>query len=168
MEPLAAPNLTDLAKLIASAQADVVIVGGVAMAMRGADYVTLDFDVCYRREAGNIARLCRALAPHSAMLRSAFVDIQMALLTEDAALSTDYGRVDLMGAITGIGAYEQVAQAATTMMVEALPIRVLTLDGLIQAKAALLRDKDKLHLATLKALRALKEEQTAYRTRTSP
>ncbi len=158
MPPVVEPRLDELVKVIAGAQADVVIVGGVAMILQGADYLTLDFDVCFRREPETIARLCRALAPHSALLRSAISDIQTALLTEDMSLITDFGRVDLMGVLAGIGDYEQVARLARTVQVDDVVVQVLGLDGLIATKEAILRVKDKLHLPTLRALKALQDE----------
>ena len=153
------PRLDTLVSVIANLHADVIIVGGVAMILLGADYLTIDFDVCYRRESETIARLCDALAPHSAFLRSAFLVIQNALLTENMALNTDFGRIGLMGSLTGIGDYEAVAKFAVPVRVDDLVVNVLGLEGLIAAKEAVLRDKDKLHLATLKALKALRDEQ---------
>jgi hypothetical protein len=158
MPPVVEPRFDELVKVIASAQADVIIVGGIAMILQGADYLTLDFDVCYRREPATIARLCRALAPHCELLRSAILDIQDALLTTDTTLLTDFGRLDLLGALAGIGDYEQVARLARTVQVEDVTVRVLGIDGLIATKEAIMREKDKLHLPSLRALKALNDE----------
>lgn len=159
MPPFTAPNLADLVKIIGRAQADVVIVGGIAMALRGGSYVTYDINVCYRREPETIARLCRALAPHSEYLRSAIFDIQTALLSEDMSLDTDLGRIDLLGALAGIGDYEQVLRVSQAMTVDDISVQVLSLEGLIATKEAMLRLKDQLHLPMLRALKAMKDEE---------
>lgn len=158
MPQFSAPNLADLVKIIGRAQAEVIIVGGIAMTLRGGSYVTYDFDVCYRREPVIISRLCRALAPHSPHLRSAISDIQTALMTEDMSLDTDLGRIDLLGALAGIGDYEQVLQLSQTMTVDDVVVQVLSLEGLIATKEAILREKDRLHLPMLHALKALQDE----------
>ena len=159
MPPFSAPNLADLVKIIARAQAEVIIVGRIAMTLRGGSYVTYDFDVCYRREPGTIARLCRALAPHRPHLCCALSDIQTAPLTEAMSLDTDLGRIDLLGVLAGIGDYEQVLQLSQTMTVDDVVVQVLSLDGLIATKEAILREKDLLHLPMLRALKALKDEE---------
>ncbi len=128
------------------------------MTLHGADYLTFDLDICYRRDEGTIAKLCRALAPHSPALRAAMLDYQDLPLTQNLGLQTDYGRVDLMGTVSGLGEYEQVLALAEPIEIDGQRLMVLGLDGLIRAKEAAGRDKDKLHLATLRALRALKDE----------
>ena len=86
------------------------------------------------------------------------LDYQDLLLTENLGLQTDYGRIDLMGTVSGLGEYEQVLALAEPIEIEGRRLMVLGLDGLIRAKEATGRDKDKLHLATLRALRALRDE----------
>jgi predicted nucleotidyltransferase len=147
-----------LVRVVAGAQADVVLIGGVAMSFHGANYVTFDLDLCYRRDPATIARLCEALAPYSATLRGALLDHQNVLLTENVGLETDFGHLDLMGHISGLGDYEQVLAHALPVEVDGQRLMVLGLDGLIRAKEAAGRDKDLLHLATLRALRAMRDE----------
>jgi len=58
-------NYTALMRLLAQAQVNMVVIGGVAMIVRSADYMTFDLDICYERSPENIERLCRALAAGS-------------------------------------------------------------------------------------------------------
>ncbi|MGQ0655275.1 MAG: nucleotidyltransferase, partial [Betaproteobacteria bacterium] len=48
-----------------------VVVGGVAMVLRGSSRVTVDLDVCYSRDVENLRRLAAALAPYRPRLRGA-------------------------------------------------------------------------------------------------
>ena len=152
------PEIDRLINVIARAEAEVVLIGGVAMILLGADNMTQDMDICYRREKTTISKLCRALAPYAPMLRAALLDYQDLLLNEDVGLDTEFGHIDIMGSISGIGEYDQVLALAEPIEIEGQRLMVLGLDGLIRAKEAAGRDKDKLHLATLRALRALRDE----------
>ena len=69
------PKFENLLRLLAEKQVKMVVVGGVAMNLRAADSMTLDLDICFEKTPDNIERLCQMLAPHSAMVRSAFMDI---------------------------------------------------------------------------------------------
>jgi len=48
-----------------------VVIGGVAASTHGSAQLTFDVDICYRRDAGNIERLCRTLEPLRPRLRNA-------------------------------------------------------------------------------------------------
>ena len=129
------------------------------MILQGATYFTLDIDICFRREPDNISRLCRALAPYSSLLRSASLDVQNALLSQDMSIDTDLGRVDMLGVLDGIGDYESVAAFAEPIAIDDASILVLSLDGLIRTKESINRQKDQLHLAELRALKALADSK---------
>jgi hypothetical protein len=51
-----------LLEVLADAGAEFVVIGGVAMVLRGSSRVTIDIDVCYARNDANLARLAHALA----------------------------------------------------------------------------------------------------------
>src|SRR5512142_2554774 len=48
-----------------------VIIGGIAMVLRGSSRVTVDLDICYARDAANLDKLASALAPFHPRLRGA-------------------------------------------------------------------------------------------------
>jgi hypothetical protein len=48
-----------------------VIVGGFALIIHGSGLGTSDFDICYSRRSGNLARLSKALGPLHPRLRGA-------------------------------------------------------------------------------------------------
>ncbi|HKE85535.1 MAG TPA: hypothetical protein VKB50_17355 [Vicinamibacterales bacterium] len=140
---------------------DFVIVGAVALVLHGSPRVTRDLDVCYSREPANLERLARAVKPFAPTLRGAPKDLPFAL---DAAtlkaglnftLQSKAGDLDLLGEITGIGAYPAVRRLSTVMRVYDRDVRVLSLDGLERAKLAVGRLKDLADLAEIREIKRL-------------
>ena len=70
---------------------------------------------------------------------------------------TDYGDVDLVGQVPGVGGYDQVLAQSEERRLLGLTIRVLSLDALIAAKRARGRRHDHLHLLELEELEKLRD-----------
>jgi hypothetical protein len=70
-------------------------------------------------------------------------------------LQTDWGILDCLGEVAGLGTYEQVLQHSITHQTSYGEFQVLTLDALIAAKEAAGREKD---LFAVRLLRGLKEK----------
>ncbi|MEK7807623.1 MAG: hypothetical protein AAB571_01005 [Chloroflexota bacterium] len=155
------PRYTELLKLLANANVNMVVVGGVAMVLRASDAYTYDVDICFERTPQNAERLCRALAPYCQPIRSAFFDVVNLLttITKGEKFKTDLGDIDLIGEISGLGDYHQLLEYSEPIEVENFVVQVLTLDGLIKAKEAANRPKDQLHLITLRALKKMEDEE---------
>ena len=71
---LAWQEMTQLERLLTALQragVDLIIVGGVAARAHGSSRLTDDLDVVYARDAGNLARVVKALAPLKPYLRGA-------------------------------------------------------------------------------------------------
>ena len=143
-----------------------VVIGGLAMVAQGSAYITYDLDICYQRTPTNIAALTAALGPLHPNLRGApeglpfrfdAPTIQSGL---NFTLQTDLGPVDVLGEVAGVGSYDQVVTQSDEETVCGLTVRVLSLDGLIAAKRASGRDKDKLHLLELEELKKLRDAGT--------
>lgn len=89
-----------------------VLVGGVAATLHGSARLTQDVDVVYARDAGNLGRLARALAPLKPYLRGAPAGLPFRLDEQTLAaglnftLTTSAGDIDLLGEIAGAGSYE--------------------------------------------------------------
>lgn len=154
--------MTDVERLLdalAGAGVDFVVVGGVAMVLRGSSRVTLDIDVCYSRDQANLQRLAAALAPYRPRLRGAPPDLPFLWDERTLAsglnftLTTDLGDVDILGEVTGLGDYEKVAAASSPLSVGTLTIVVLDLDGLERTKRAAGRAKDLVDLAEIAEIR---------------
>jgi hypothetical protein len=60
---------------------------------------------------------------------------------------------------SGLGDYEQVCANSTLIKVDTVIVNVLTVDGLIKAKAAANREKDKPHLVELRALKEMLKQE---------
>src|SRR5216683_2492301 len=145
-------------------QVDFVVIGGLAMTLNGSAYITNDVDVCYSRTPQNIARLAAALEPLHLYLRGVpqglpfRFDVATIQAGLNFTLTTDLGDLDVLGEVSGIGFYDQVLAMSEEKEVYGLKVRVLSLDGLVAAKKAAGRTKDKLHLLELEELKKLRDE----------
>jgi hypothetical protein len=144
---------------LAAAEVDFILVGGLAANAHGAIRTTRDLDILYARDAENLARIERALAPHSPYLRGAPPGLPFRL---DAAtlqsglnftLTTALADLDLLGEIAGGGRYEELLPETRVVDLLGVPCRCLSLDALIRTKRAAGRPKDFEALAELEALR---------------
>jgi predicted nucleotidyltransferase len=140
-----------------------VVIGGLAMITHGSAYLTKDIDLCYNRSASNVAALAAAFAPLHPYLRGAppgwpfrfdAPTIQAGL---NFTLTTDLGDVDLLGEVSGVGSYDQVFAQSEEHILFGMKARVLSLDGLIAAKKAAGRGKDRQHLLELEELKKLRD-----------
>jgi hypothetical protein len=144
-------------------QVEYVVIGGLAMIAHGSDYMTKDVDICYSRTPANIAALAAAFAPLHPYLRGApaglpfCFDVPTIQAGLNFTLTTDLGDVDVLGEVSGLGTYGQVAAQAETKTIFGLPVRVLSLEGLIAAKKAAGRLKDRNHLLELEELKKMRD-----------
>ena len=155
--------MIDFKRLLAATQAEeaaVIVIGGLALIARGGARATYDLDLCYDRSAANLPRVVAALAPFQPRLRGAdpslpfFWDLATLRSGCNFRLTCDAGDVDLLGDVTGIGGYAQVAALASPLLIFGHEMLVLELDGLERAKRAVGRAKDLLDLAEIAKIRA--------------
>ena len=148
-----------LLETLSRAEVRFVVIGGVALVLRGSVRLTVDLDVCYARDAANLDRLAAALAPCHPRLRGApdalpfLWDAQTLRSGLNFTLKTDLGDLDLLGEVTGIGGYDAVAAVASAQDVAGLRLNVLSLEGLARAKRAAGRAKDLLDLEEIAEIR---------------
>ena len=151
-----------LLRLLAEGNVEFILVGGLAATAHGSARFTQDVDVVYRRTPENIARLARALASVSPYLRGAPPGLPFRWDADTIAhglnftLVTALGDIDLLGEITGGGAYEQLQPHSIKIAALGIECLCLDLDMLIQVKRAAGRPKD---LEAIAELEALREEQ---------
>lgn len=142
-----------------------VVIGGLAMIAHGITYITKDLDICYSRAETNITAIAAAFAPLRPYLRGVppGLPFQFDAPTIRAGLNftltTTLGDVDLLGEVSGVGRYEQALVLSEEKVMGGQRVRVLSIDGLIAAKKAAGRTKDKLHLLELEELRKLRDAQ---------
>lgn len=148
----------ELLERLARGDVEFVIVGGLAVISHGHLRATLDLDVCYARTPRNICKLATTLAPIRPRLRGAPANLPF--LWDEATLRnglnftlvTDEGDLDLLGEVTGLGSYDDIALRSIEIALYGLSVRVLSLDDLMRSKAAAGRAKDLIDLEALRAL----------------
>lgn len=151
-------------KALTDNRVEFVIIGGVAVSIHSTGYITRDLDFCYRRTTENIRRVAAALSSFKPRLRGfpkelPFVWDERTLQNgTDFTLETTIGDIDLLGEVAGVGDYEEVEKQSDTTTLYNCEVRVLNLDGLINAKRAAGRVKDLLVLPELEALKELLAE----------
>lgn len=147
-----------LLRALADVGVDFLIVGGVAAIAHGATTFTRDLDVLVRFDLPNVERLLGALAAHAP--RFALhpthppVDQPAAELAtfKSVCLLTNLGRLDVLGRLPN-GTFADLVDTADPMELAGVPCRVLGLEALIASKEMLGRDKDRLAVAELRAVR---------------
>ncbi|HEX5954872.1 MAG TPA: hypothetical protein VFY37_02965 [Solirubrobacterales bacterium] len=140
-----------------------VVIGGFAAMLRGSPYDTTDVDVTPERSELNLRRLSAALEELEAAVR---VDAESAAdlpaLEQDPAaldrfqtlaLTTKHGNLDICLVPDGTQGYRDLRRGATRELItETLEIPVASLADVIRSKEATGREKDLLHLPTLRRL----------------
>jgi hypothetical protein len=153
-------NFRALVETLATGRVDFVLIGGLALVLRGSSRVTEDFDLCYSRERANLERLVTALAPFRPRLRGVPEDLpflwdaQTLRSGMNFTLTTTIGDVDLLGEVAGVGAFSEVDRDATPLDLYGHSIRVMSLDALERAKRAAGRAKDLLDLGEIASIRS--------------
>ncbi|TKD01047.1 nucleotidyltransferase domain-containing protein [Polyangium fumosum] len=147
--------LADILRTLLHHQVDFVVVGGMAAVLQGAPVHTFDIDIVYSRAEENVARLLAALQDLDAVFRTdprRLVPNESHLRsTGHKLLSTRHGVLDVLGTIEEDTSYEDLLQDALWLEVAGAPVRVLSLERLIQIKEKLTRPKDRAMLLVLQA-----------------
>ena len=143
---------------LVDASVDFAIIGGWAAILHGGANVTNDLDVCYSRQPENLRRLAGALAPSHPRLRELPGDVPFvwdaAMLRNGTnfKLSTDFGAIDLLAEVSGLGGLEQVKASSILVHVFDRDVWTQDLPSLIKAKRAAGREKDLRGLSELEGL----------------
>jgi hypothetical protein len=136
-----------------------IVIGGAAALAHGVLTPTRDLDVAAPLTEDNLARLLTALMPfrprHATRPDLGVVWQSAAELTKFRLLllDTDIGRLDVLGTVEPLGGFRDI-QAVEMQLLPARPVRVISLDQLIEIKAHLRRPKDKIVEAELRSIRA--------------
>ena len=161
-------NLKKLITCLANHQVEFVVIGGVAATVHGSAYVTYDLDICYGRDAENLARMATALAPYHPSLRDMpddlpfFWDERTLHRGLNFTLKTDLGDIDLLAEVAGIGDFEQALASSILVQLFGVECAVLSLEALIKAKHAANRPKDHLVLPELEALLEANDDASTH------
>jgi hypothetical protein len=152
-------NFENLLTRLIEHQVEFVLVGGFAATAHGSTLLTQDVDICTRFSAENLMRLQAALADLHPVHRVTPQRLPLQLTPQTCGdlknlyLDTDLGQLDCLGAIQGVGGFEQVNEQSIEVRLPAGVCRVLSLDALIRSKEAMGRPRDKESLLQLRAIR---------------
>jgi hypothetical protein len=155
--------VTDFKKLLevlTDHRVEFIVIGGVALIAHGHARLTEDLDICYRRTPENLEKLAAALEPLGPTLRGAppGLPFRVDALTLKSGLNftlqSSAGDIDLLGEVTGIGGYSELAGDAVERHIYGRPVRIMSLSALERSKLAAGRAKD---LGDLEAIREIKK-----------
>lgn len=139
-----------------------VLVGGLAAIAHGMNYITNDVDICYDRSATNLTALVKALQPAKPKLRTVSGPVDF-LFDEKTlkngmnfTLDTDWGPVDLLAELIGVGVYNDLLKGSLKVDFYGFVVNTISLNDLIRAKEIAGRTKDQLHLLELRAIQKIK------------
>ena len=151
-------NLNNILQRFHAHNVECVLIGGFAAVVHGVTLVTRDVDLCCVFSEENLMRIQSAVADLHPVHRSK-PDLPLKLTPEQCAslknlyLKTDWGAVDCLGEVLGIGNFEEVKRSSVLAELPFGQFHVLDIDALIRAKEAMNRDQDRLALRQLNAIK---------------
>lgn len=152
-------GLKELVLGLHAGKVDFVIVGGFAAIAQGSSLVTRDVDVVCSMEPTTLLRLFDVFQELHPVHR--MTPERLPFTREQAErgglknlyLSTDWGQLDCLGDVKGIGDYFQCLARSEVIDMDGAMIRVLSLDAIIEAKRAMNRPRDYHAVVELEAIR---------------
>lgn len=155
------PKTADLEALLDALVAggvEFIVVGGAAAVLHGAPLTTVDLDIVHRRTTDNVERFLTVLEALDAEMRPGRTtplrpSREMLLGTGQLNLSTSLGPLDPMCQLHSGEGYDELVDTAVLLTDGELQLRAIDLDTLIRVKSEAGRDKDKLAVPILIALR---------------
>jgi hypothetical protein len=156
-------DFTDLLGRLNRQKVEYVIIGGFAAILHGGTIVTEDVDICCRFTSGNLLRLQKAFSGFHPVHRITPKRLPLRLTAKNCRglknlyIETDWGVVDCLGEVLGIGDYAAVRKESVVVKLPFGSCRVLSLDALIKSKEAMNRPRDREAVIQLRAINAGKK-----------
>lgn len=149
-------------KLLTARGVDFVVIGGYAAVLHGSPRVTNDLDICYAKDAANLAALGRCLTDMDAQPAGVgdkvpFVADERTLARiELLTLETTLGPLDVMRSPTGAPSYVRMRERAERYDVDGMVVRVAAIPDLLAMKRAAGRRKDLADVEELETIERLR------------
>lgn len=144
-------DYTDMLKCLNRAGVDYMLVGGWAVNMYGYIRATVDLDIWILADADNARKVYTAVAefgaPVSEMKPEEFAEYGMIFQIGVAPCM-----VDIISKISGVS-YADAATRAVPKVIDGVPVRIISLDDLIENKKASGRAKDLADVEVLESCR---------------
>ncbi|HEX3239311.1 MAG TPA: nucleotidyltransferase [Solirubrobacterales bacterium] len=152
------PAFDELLRRLAEAEAEFVIVGGLAVNAWGVVRGTKDLDVVVASESDNLKRVAEVavaaggrVQKGEALLGSA-ISIASALASgEQVAIETDLGRLDVVQGLEGVPSYADLRARASEAEILGVAVAVCSIEDLKEMKRAAGRTRDLADLEDLNA-----------------
>lgn len=152
------PRFDELLRRLAAAEAEFVVIGGLAVSAWGVIRGTKDVDIVVSPVVENLKRIAEiavAAGGHvqqgEALLGSP-MSIASALASgEQVMIETDLGRLDVVQGLEGVPPYEELRERAGRAEILGVSVAVCSLDDLKEMKKAAGRTRDLADLEDLEA-----------------
>ncbi len=151
----APPNPERILRSLATEGVEYVVVGGIAVVLRGSQRVTIDLDIVPRPTEANVQALLRALTDvHGTAVDADGVDrsAETIRLGEPTRLETDGGALDIVQGLPGVPEFAALAARAERIELYGMVVAVAGVDDLIAMKRAAGRPQDLDDIAFLASL----------------
>ncbi len=151
-------NLGQLIQILQDNEIDFVVIGGFSAILHGSSMVTQDLDICIRFDEATLFKLrdiFKDLHPKHRMRpdKLSFLEYPTSFKhTKNIYLETDYGILDILGFVGGVGDFNEVKKDAVKIKVFDKPCSILSIDNLIKAKTYMGRPKDLMTIQELKCI----------------
>jgi hypothetical protein len=148
-------DIAELVRRLIRARVELIVIGGAAAVIQGAPLTTGDLDIVHRRSPDNVDRLLSVLEKLDAFHRFDLAKRRLKptrselLGTGQINLSTRLGPLDPLCVLSTGEGYDDLLPHSEIVSDGTVEVRVLTLEKLIEVKAATGRDKDRLALPLL-------------------
>jgi predicted nucleotidyltransferase len=144
---------------LADSGLEFVIIGGFAAVTHGSSLMTRDLDICVLLTNETVEKLRATLAdwhPKHRMTpqKLSFLEFPQSGPVQNLYLETDYGVVDILSSVLGVGDFHRLKTAAEEYEIGGRTYRVISLEDLIAAKEACGRERDLLAAKELRAIAA--------------
>jgi hypothetical protein len=146
--------------MLAHADIDYVVVGGVAVVVQATPRFTRDLDICYATNKMNLQRLGSLLVSLQAKLRGIDEDVpfvpdaRMLRHSEMLTLTTREGDLDLLVDPPGSPGYAALRRRADVINLAGASVRIASLEDLISMKRAAGRPQDQIDIESLEIARS--------------
>lgn len=152
-------NFEKIIRVLLDNEVDFVLIGGFAAAVYGVTLITQDIDICVsfdKQNSGRILKAVKGLNPsHRDGNRPLNETVESLTKFKNLYLSTDFGPIDLLGHVSGLGSYSDLKNHFIEVELFGKKCKVLDIDALISSKREMGRPKDK---ETIIQLEAIKEK----------
>jgi predicted nucleotidyltransferase len=155
---LTEPAFDELLRRLIAADAQFVVVGGLAVGAWGVVRGTKDVDIVVAPDPENLRRVAEvavAAGGHvqqGEALLGTPISIASALASgEQVPIETDLGRLDIVQGLDGVPSYEELQQRATQAEVLGVTVAVCSIEDLKAMKRAAGRTRDLADLEDLEA-----------------